>query len=73
MKKSKTTNTQKKLLDKKTVALIDAGFLTTDLKITSACRYYMEHLEFVEKFDKLVERAKEKLAEEEDNEEEIED
>jgi hypothetical protein len=67
----KLTNTQKKLLDKKTISLIEAGFLTTDLKITDDCRYYMEHLDFLEKFDKLVSRANEKIKEDKKVKEEV--
>ena len=54
----------KKLLDPTIIILIKAGYLTDDLRITDACKAYMEHLDFIEKKEQLVERAKEKLAEE---------
>ena len=57
------TNTQKALLGEDEQVLIEAGFLTADLKITDSCRYYMEHLDFVAKKAKIVARAKEKVAE----------
>ena len=53
-----TTNTQKNLLDEDTIAMIDAGFLTEDLKITKDLGYYIQHLNFVALKSKIVARAK---------------
>lgn len=62
------TNTQKKLLDEETQALIEAGFLDSCLKITDNARHYMEHLSFMANKKELVRRAKEKIAEKKENE-----
>jgi hypothetical protein len=60
---TKLTHTQKAILDEPTKALMEAGFLSTDLKITDNCRYYMEYLDFMEKKTKIIARAKEIVAE----------
>ncbi len=60
---SKLTNTQKELLDEQTQSLVEAGFLTSDLKITDTATYYLRHLAFTEHKAKLVARAKEIIAE----------
>lgn len=56
-------NTFRKLVDPDVATLVEAGFLTEDLKITTDCRYYMEHLDFMNKKADLVARAKEILSE----------
>jgi hypothetical protein len=55
-----TTHTQEALLDKDTIELIKAGFLTEDLKITDSLRHYLDHLTFMEYKTKVIERAKTK-------------
>ncbi len=60
---TKLTHTQTELLDEATQALVEAGFLTPDLKITDSASYYLRHLAFVANKAKLVTRAKEIVAE----------
>lgn len=62
----KTTHTQKALLDKDTQALIEAGFLTPDLKITEDLTYFIRHLNFVTYKAEIVKRAKEIVKENEE-------
>jgi hypothetical protein len=59
MSSTKLTHTQKELLDEPTQQLVEAGFLTQDLKITDNAGYYLRHLAFLENKAKLVARAKE--------------
>lgn len=60
---SKVTNTQKELLSEDTVAMIEAGFLSSDLKITDDLRYFLEHLNLKANLKAVVVRAKEKAKE----------
>lgn len=60
---SKLTNTQREILDEQTQQLVEAGFLSSDLKITDNCGHYLRHLAFVANKAKLVARAKEIIAE----------
>ncbi len=59
----KLTHTQLEVLDEPTQQLVEAGFLTSDLKITDSATYYIRHLAFVANKTKLVARAKEIIAE----------
>lgn len=59
----KLTNTQKSILDKDTQVLIEAGFLSEDLKITDDLGYFIRHLNFVSMKKEIVARAKEIVAE----------
>lgn len=59
----KLTHTQAELLDNDTQAMVEAGFLTADLKITESATYYLRHLAFIASKGKLVARAKEINAE----------
>lgn len=61
---SKTTRIQKKLLDKDTQILIEAGYLSDNLEMTDAGEDELENIIFEEHMDKLVASAKEKLSEE---------
>ncbi len=60
---SKLTNTQKSILDADTQALIGAGFLSSDLKITEDATYYLRHLAFIANKTALIARANEIIAE----------
>lgn len=57
------TNTQKVIFSKDTMELMEAGFITTDGKITDDLRYYLEYLNFIDRKAEVVARAKEKNAE----------
>ena len=57
------TNTQNAILPKDVLLLIEAGFLTSDIKITDDCAYYLRHLAFIANKDAIVKRAKEIIAE----------
>lgn len=59
----KLTNTQKAILDKDTQVLIEAGFLSSDLKLTDEATYFIRHLNFVALKKEIVARAKEIIAE----------
>lgn len=59
----KLTHTQKELLSEETQVMIEAGFLTADLKITDDLRHFLTGLTFSANMAKVVKRAKEKIAE----------
>ncbi len=63
---AKLTNTQKDILDENTQALVEAGFLSSDLKLTDSVTHYLRHLAFVANKVKLVARAKEIIEEREE-------
>ena len=60
---NKMTHTQSALLDDDTKALVEAGFLSADLKITDSATFYIRHLAFLANKKALVARAKEIVAE----------
>lgn len=66
----KLTHTQKEILPKDVQTLIEAGFLTPDLKITEDLTYYLRHLTFVNNKSKVLKRAEEIVAENAKNVEE---
>lgn len=55
----KLTNTQKMLLPPDVAEMLEAGFLTPDLKISKDLSYFLEHLTFRDNKAKVVARAKE--------------
>jgi len=53
------TNTQKEIFSDDVQVLMEAGFLTSDGKITKDLEYYIRHLNFVALKTKILARAKE--------------
>jgi hypothetical protein len=62
----KLTHTQKEVFPADVQIMIEAGFLTPEGKITEDLTYYIRHLNFVALKSKILARAKEIVAEDEE-------
>lgn len=62
---AKLTFTQRLLMTPEQKTLIEADFMQPDGKLTDDAKYYLQYLLYVDKKDALLERAKQKIAEQE--------